>query len=248
MTNFSDYVVYVDESGHHELESIDKHYPIFVLAFCIFRKKDYHKIAAPALQALKFHQFGHDMVVLHERDIRKALGEFGFMRNEEARRQFNSELADVITRTPFQIIASVIDKRLLTKHQVHRYTDGYELALEFCLERLYYFLKRRRQVSKTTHVVFESRGKKEDNELRAAFGGVCMGENFSGRQMPFAIEVASKKVNSCGLQLADLVARPIGRHVLDPEKQNRAFDTLTEKFDRYRGKLYGYGLKVFPTK
>ena len=33
---FSDYIVYVDESGDHSLESIDINYPVFVLAFCIF--------------------------------------------------------------------------------------------------------------------------------------------------------------------------------------------------------------------
>ncbi len=39
--NFSDYIIYVDESGDHSLESIDKEYPVFVLAFCIFNKKIY---------------------------------------------------------------------------------------------------------------------------------------------------------------------------------------------------------------
>lgn len=30
---FSDYIVYVDESGDHSLESINLRYPLFVLAF-----------------------------------------------------------------------------------------------------------------------------------------------------------------------------------------------------------------------
>ena len=38
---FSDYVVYVDESGDHGLKSMDKTYPIFVLAFCVFNKQQY---------------------------------------------------------------------------------------------------------------------------------------------------------------------------------------------------------------
>jgi hypothetical protein len=32
---FSEYIVYVDESGDHGLETIDPNYPVFVLAFCI---------------------------------------------------------------------------------------------------------------------------------------------------------------------------------------------------------------------
>jgi len=40
---FSDYIVYVDESGDHNLERINPEYPLFVLAFCIFEKKNVRK-------------------------------------------------------------------------------------------------------------------------------------------------------------------------------------------------------------
>ena len=46
----------------------------------------------------------------------------------------------------------------------------------------------------------------------------------------FKIRMANKTSNSAGLQLADLVARPIGRHVLDSEQSNRAFEVLKTKF------------------
>ena len=58
---------------------------------------------------------------------------------------------------------------------------------------------------------------------------------------------------SSGLQLADLVARPVGLHTLKPEQINRAFDLLQEKFfcDGGRGKLgecfKGVGMKIYPT-
>ena len=41
MPEFSDFMVYVDESGDHSLTSIDKNYPIFALAFCVFYKQHY---------------------------------------------------------------------------------------------------------------------------------------------------------------------------------------------------------------
>jgi len=44
---FSDYIIYVDESGDHSLESIDPDYPIFVLSFCIFKKSKYTSISVP---------------------------------------------------------------------------------------------------------------------------------------------------------------------------------------------------------
>jgi hypothetical protein len=36
---FSTYIVYVDESGDHSLNTVDENYPVFVLAFCIFHKR-----------------------------------------------------------------------------------------------------------------------------------------------------------------------------------------------------------------
>lgn len=53
-SDFSDYVIFVDESGDHGLISVDPYYPIFVLVFCIAKKVDYIKQITPSLQALKF--------------------------------------------------------------------------------------------------------------------------------------------------------------------------------------------------
>jgi hypothetical protein len=47
-----------------------------------------------------------------------------------------------------------------------------------------------------------------------------------------------------GLQLSDLIAYPVARHVLDPIRANPAFDVLVGKFYSKGGKRYG--LKVFP--
>lgn len=82
---FSDFIVYADESGDHSLLKIDRNYPVFVLAFCIFRKKDYMSKAVPAVQKIKFDFFGHDMVVFHERDIRKEKGQFKCLNNATIR-------------------------------------------------------------------------------------------------------------------------------------------------------------------
>ena len=56
-----------------------------------------------------------------------------------------------------------------------------------------------------------------------------------------------KKANSTGLQIADLIARPIGLKVLRPEQPNRAYDIIETKFRQSAGgKVQGYGFKVFP--
>lgn len=64
-------------------------------------------------------------------------------------------------------------------------------------------------------------------------------------QLPFEIVFADKKSNSVGLQFADLIARPVGLHLLKPEQENRAFNAFKAKF--YGGdKRDGRGLKCFP--
>jgi hypothetical protein len=70
------YVVYVDESGDHSLTKINPDYPMFVLAFCIFPIDIYVDRVVPLVQQIKFDFCNHDMVVLHEREIRQATPPF----------------------------------------------------------------------------------------------------------------------------------------------------------------------------
>ena len=69
----SEYLVFVDESGSPTMGNIDPQYPLFVLAFFIVKKNDYVGHITPAVQHFKFKHFGHDQVILHERDIRKEM-------------------------------------------------------------------------------------------------------------------------------------------------------------------------------
>jgi hypothetical protein len=56
-----------------------------------------------------------------------------------------------------------------------------------------------------------------------------------------------KASNSAGLQLTDLMARPIALKHLRPGQPNRAFDVINKKFRRSpAGKVEGWGIKVLP--
>lgn len=245
--SFSKYVVYVDESGDHGLENVDPNYPVFVLAFCVFHKNHYAQRVVPAIEAFKFRHFGHDLVVLHETDIRKEKGGFRF-NSRQHRELFLTELTDIIETSNFVLISCIIDKQRLRE----RTSNPYHLALSFCLETLYELLEEKQQHQPTTHVVVECRGKREDAELELEFRRVCAGDNKFGRTLPFEIVFADKKTNSSGLQLADLVARPIGLSVVKPQQPNRAFDLLKRKFFCSGGRMQvgigfdGWGLKIHP--
>jgi hypothetical protein len=157
---FSDYIVYVDESGDHSLESIDINYPVFVLAFCIFKKQEYIDQVSPAIKKFKFDQFGHDMVLLHESDIRKARKEFVILVNEKRRHAFMGAINQLTSESPYTVVSVVIRKEHLKSH----YTDSsnpYHLALVLGLECIYSFLSERGQTEKRTHFILNAGGRKK---------------------------------------------------------------------------------------
>lgn len=248
---FSDYVVYVDESGDHSLKSIDEKYPIFVLAFCVFHKRHYSEEVISSLEKLKFNYFGHDQVILHEHEIRKEKGAFNIFRSREHKLQFISDLSAIIDHSNFILISCVVDKRQLTASLQSQ--NPYHIAMRHCLEMLYELMREKEQEQATTHIVFESRGQKEDKDLELEFHRVCAGENKNNQKLPFVMLFSDKKAMSSGLQLADLVARPIGLHVLRPEQNNQAYNILTKKFFCSGGReqlgkdFKGLGLKIIPS-
>lgn len=247
----SPYIVYVDESGDHSLVSVDEGYPIFVLAFCVFHKEYYANKIVSAMEHLKFRNFGHDIIVLHEADIRKELAPFNNFASKSHKDFFIEELNGLISDSKFVLISCAILKKELPS-KIAQEANSYNIALLSCLETLYDFLIEKGQEQKTIHIVVECRGRKEDNALELEFRRICDGANKFGRSLPFKIILADKKTNSTGLQFADLVARPIGRHLLNRTQKNRAFNILRAKFfckgGRSRaGKDYeGWGLKTVP--
>lgn len=247
---FSDYIVYVDESGDHSMVAIDDVYPVFVLSLCIFQKAYYGREVVPSLEAFKFSQFGHDIVILHERDIRKEIGQFRFS-SAAGKHRFIGALSRIIEASKFVLVACVIDKRRMIDTG-ETASNPYHVALKFCLEQLQDFLSEKDQLEGTTHVVVECRGKKEDAELELEFRRICDGANRFSSPLPFSIVFADKKANSSGLQLADLVARPIGLSVVRRGQPNRAFEILKKKFfcrggRANVGKDYeGVGYMIYP--
>lgn len=243
---FSDYIVYVDESGDHGLSHVDANYPVFVLVFCIFRKVDYADHVLSALQKLKFRYFGHDQIILHERDIRKRQGPFSILKDTALRQRFLVDTGEVIQNLPMTLIVSVIDKRILAD----RYecpNNPYALSMRFALERLDWFLRQKGERERMTHVIVERRGKVEDAQLEQTFREICSGDNWHGRRFPFEPVFVDKKSNSSGLQVADLIARPAGMAYLRPDQQNTAWDIAKTKLYRgASGSEIGSGWKVFP--
>lgn len=229
---YGDFIVYADESGDHGLGHVDPGYPLFVLACCLFRKNAYINRLVPGLHGFKFRHFGHDGVILHERDIRKDTGAFAILKTPDRKEEFLEELTEIIRQKPMEVVAAVVRKDELARQPNPQHP--YHLAFRFCLERIHQLLIRLGEADRSTHVTCEARGKVEDNLLELEFRRIRDGDNTTGAVLPFDIVIADKKVNCAGLQLADLLARPIGMSVLRPGQPNRAFEGSKRNWSKTR--------------
>lgn len=233
-TQYSDYIIFIDESGDHGLRNLDTDYPIFVLVFVIIKKSDYIEKIIPDFEKLKFQYFGHDQVIFHEHDIRKESGIFSLLRRDaQLRKNFLNDLSELISNCHFEFFASIIDKDKLQKKYLAPH-NPYEIAMLFCVEHSLELLIKNQQQSKQIHLIIEGRGSRENRELELEFRRICDNQSKlhstkDFRQINFELICADKKSNSTGLQIADLIARPIGLSKLRPDQNNRAYEIIRKK-------------------
>lgn len=242
---FSDYIIYVDESGDHSLKSINPIYPCFVLSFCIFQKEQYLSRVVPRVQRLKFKWWGHDAVILHTMDIKRETTDFVFLKHVPTKEAFMADLNTLIEGVPFSLIAVVIDKGKLIE-SVAIPDNPYNIALKYCMETAYEHLECLGQHRAQTTIIVEERGSKEDRELELEFRRIREGASVWGELPNFDLRCCSKKANASGLQIADLVSTPIGRKLLKPGQSNRAYDIIERKFLRSPTGTIEGGRKLIP--
>ena len=101
------------------------------------------------------------------------------MTDQKLRERFYAELNRLVEAAPMKICAAVVDKLLLRA----RYADTrhpYQDALHCCMTQLHFMLSEEKQRGRKVHVMFESRGKKEDQELELEFRRIAAGNGRSG--------------------------------------------------------------------
>ena len=103
--------------------------------------------------------------------------------------------------------------------------------------------------NKTLDIIIEKRGKKEDAKLSEHFQRLkARGTSYVSEErlnrLNISIQFKDKKENINGLQLADLIAYPTAKYILEPTRANPAFDLFQHKFYTKNG--IKYGLKTFP--
>lgn len=241
-------ILFIDESGDHNLEKIDSQYPIFVLAGVIFGYEYYNKIAKEKIKKFKIKVFESDKIILHTADIYRNKKGFEVLKDKKFRDKFFNQEIALIKSLDFEIVAAAIQKK---KHLL-RYgiaaVDPYLLSLEFLVERFIFSLDNHKEKG---IIVAESRDKQLDNQLELAWLNLKInGTRFlepsriSERIKDFKILPKSKAIG--GLEIADLVVSPIGRKLIGkPIKED--FKVIKTKFRKDgSSRIMGHGLVVFP--
>ncbi len=220
--NPSKFIAFIDECGDHSLEKIDKEFPIFALSTIVIERNHYIETLVPLFTKLKLKFWNHEGVNLHSRDIRHSFGDFNFLQVPDLKKIFFDDLEFLMEKISFRIFSSVIDKQKYKDRQKDNLINPYNLAIGCILGYLESFLEN--EGEDLLPIIVESRGKKEDEQLRLFFDNA---ELLRRNKLPnFSVSFHKKNDNIAGMQIADLCAYPIARKYLNPEKDNKSFDII----------------------
>jgi hypothetical protein len=245
-------ILFIDESGDHSLTKIDPQYPVFTLCGVIMEEEYHHTFAAERLREFKERLFGTSGIILHTADFTRNKGGFERMVRHSFRLEFFTQLEGLIDGLEFKIVASVIRKQEHLEYGLNA-VDPYLLSLSLLVERFIFECG-----SAGGTIVAEARDPTLNNALELAFLNLkIQGTNYlpatkiQKRIHNFAIR--DKSENLTGLQIADVVASPIGRYSIGKAtypaycSQGDFFQIVRKKFRQdWAGKIEGTGLITLP--
>lgn len=241
-------VLFLDESGDHNLSAIDPQYPIFVLGGVIVDQAYAEGPLTQALNRFKHDLFGRTDIVLHTADISRNRNGFERLADTTFRARFYAQLNALLRELQYTVVACAIRKDAHLARYGVAALDPYLLSLDVLVERFCFDLG---HVPGSGVIVAEKRDPTLDRELDLAWLNLkIQGTRFMQasdvEQRIVGLNLRPKHANISGLQLADLVVSPIGRHVLGkPDKPD--WHVVEAKLRRDRaGRVDGYGLVVLP--
>lgn len=240
--------LFLDESGDHDLINIDRNYPAFVLAGCIFDIKD-HELLAEDLNKFKERLFGTKNLILHYADYTRNKNGFEKVKEKDFRSDFFEGINNLIVNHDYILLACIVDKHKHNEKYGYNAMNPYLLSLNLIVERFIFYLKKVNEVGK---IIAESRNTQLDNELDLAYLNLKISgtryltpKEITTNIQQFAIK--KKEENIAGLQLVDSLVTPIGRKYLNLKNFYLEYDNIKRKFRKNRcGKYKGYGLMILP--
>lgn len=250
MASKEKYNLYIDECGDHSLATYDRNFPIFTLCGILVPVKKVNNFKK-AIDELKQEFWNTTDVILHSRDIRKCEKHFEILFDNDVKQRFYNRVNEVLSQQGVYIIVccSVQKEACIAKHGVK--ADVYGTALKYVIQRSIFCVDDINREGGKIDIIVERRGKREDaallnyyNKLRFTGMHYVTPERLAEHMGHFGF--SNKSENVFGLQVADLIAYPVSRYVLDPDRFNPSFDVIATNIYQSNGKLLG--LKIFPDK
>ena len=241
------FVLYLDECGDQNLSSFDPQFPIFTLCGVVVSEEQ-DELLADRINSLKRDIWNNTNIILHSRDIRKCQNGFEVLFDLEVKKRFIESVNAISGDDIYIIICCAILKESYIR-QYGKLNDVYGLSLSYIMERVVFYLDSVGKDNIELRTVIERRGKKEDKSLLNYYNQLLDRGTYwvsveRMRKYFKRFDMRWKSENIVGLQVADLVAYPITRHVLNPNGVNLAYDVLKKNIYQVDGKMYG--MKVFP--
>src|SRR6266496_2263738 len=165
------HLLFLDESGTHDMQHVDPAFPVFVLLGLLVGETYYAKTLVPRIKRLKQRHFGTVEIVLHSYHIRKLRGAFDCLRDHNLRASFYADLNAFYARTRIRIYAVAIDKRRLLDRFLMP-MNPYDVSLSQLLSVVCgppRIVGANRPV--VSRIIAESRGRNEDRALQSEYQG-----------------------------------------------------------------------------
>lgn len=244
------YDLYIDECGDHNLATFDRNFPVFTLCGILIPRKNANRVKA-AIENLKQEFWGTSEVILHSRDIRKCEKHFKILFDSDVKSRFYLRVNEILCQEGVYVVicCSVLKNLCIARYGTD--ADIYGTALKYVIQRSIFCVDDLTPGGATIDITVEKRGKKEDASLLSYYNSLRVNgmhyvspERLTSHISHFGF--SDKKDNVYGLQIADLIAYPISRYVIDPDRRNPAFDVIAPNIFVSGGKRLG--LKIYPDK
>ncbi len=209
-------LVYIDETGDHNLQSIQDSYPIFGLGAILISEDEYEKLVNN-IRLIKDKFFGDNNFILHASELKRPVNKSSDVRNKimldpKIRSDFYKDFSKkVIEDIDFKIIACFVFKKEMVskyKYPIDPYYFSYENLLNRIIkygEGFNYIYSEKRDIELDTEL-------KSEHERLTKVGI----HSFPGHVVfnKTSLNIIDKRENVEGLQVIDLVLSALARDIL----------------------------------
>lgn len=243
-------ILFLDESGDHNLSVIDSYHPIFVLGGVIANKQYALGEMTDRVMAFKQELFGTTDIILHTADFTRQKNGFDRMKDREFCKIFYQKLNQLISELDITIVSCAIKKQDMIQKYGLDAIDPYHLSLNVLVERFCFMIY---DQDTKGQIIAEARDTTLDRQLDLAW----LSLKVSGTKFIQAVDI-NKKIDHlsiktkedrlAGLEIADAIVTPIAREILGRTSRLDTKMLKNKMRKNNKGDITGYGLVILPRK